>query len=298
MFDTDVRADTGRTEGGFLQMALSDYDAIIPSLGDDFSSDVFAAAPNIRCRILANFGAGTDHINLASAQTAGITVTNTPDAVTEPTADLAMTLLLMSARRAIEGDRMVRSGSWKGWHPIEMLGQHVTEKTLGIVGMGRIGQAVARRAHFGFGMNVIFFNRSSRMLEGLPAKQESLPTVLATADFVVITVPGGSRTYHMIDSDNLARMKSTAHLINVSRGEVVCEEALIRALKYRKIAGAGLDVYEHEPDVPAELRSLDNTILLPHLGSATEETRTQMGMAALENLVAFFEQRDPPHRVV
>ncbi|WP_264214419.1 2-hydroxyacid dehydrogenase [Leisingera thetidis] len=297
LFNTDMRADTGRTDGGFLQMALSDYDAVIPSLGDDFSSDVFANAPNIRCRILANFGAGTDHISLSSAQTAGIAVTNTPGAVTEPTADLAMALLLMSARRAVEGDRLVRSGNWEGWHPVQMLGQHICGKTLGVIGMGRIGQAIARRAHFGFGMNVIFHNRSPRTVEGLPARQKKLAEVLEAADFVVIAVPGGARTRHLINPARLARMKSTAHLINVSRGEVVSEAALIWALKRGKIAGAGLDVYEHEPVIPEELRSLENTVLLPHLGTATEEARISMGMTALDNLEAFFERREPPHLV-
>lgn len=297
LFDVTIRKDTGPTTTAELSAALLDHDAILPSLGDVFSPAVFAGVVSPRCRILANFGAGVSHIDLAAAAGAGIAVTNTPGAVTGPTADLAMLLLLMSARRAGEGERLVRSGEWKGWHPVQLLGQDVSGSTVGIVGMGRIGQEVARRAAAGFGMRVLFHNRSPKTVPGVEAMQVPLDELLRRADFVVLTVPGGNETRHLIDERAFMLMRPEAHLVNVSRGEVVDEAALIRALDHRRIAGAALDVYEFEPAVPAALREREDVVLLPHLGSATHAARAAMGMTALDNLEAFFRGDTPENRV-
>ena len=224
-----------------------------------FSAEVFEEAEGSRCRILANFGVGYNHIDVAAARAAGIAVTNTPGAVTDATADIALMLILMSARRAGEGERMLRAGRWAGWNPTQMLGTHVTGKTVGIVGMGRIGQAIARRCHFGFGMEVVYHNRSEKAVE-MPARQlESVEAVAAAADFLVLAVPGGAETRHIVGEAVLAAMKPSAHLVNIARGDVVDEAALIDALKAGRIAGAGLDVYEREPEVPEVMRKMDTS---------------------------------------
>lgn len=276
--------------------ALAERDAVIPTLADAFTAAAFAAVARPRCRILANFGMGYNHIDVAAAKAAGIAVTNTPGAVTEATADLAMTLILMATRRAAEGERWVRAGLWPGWEPMQLLGTQIGGRTLGIVGMGAIGRAVARRCHAGWGMRVIFFNRSAVADPGLPAEQKAtLAEVLAAADVVVVAVPGGPATRHLIDAAAIGAMKPTAFLVNVARGEVVDEAALIAALEARRIAGAGLDVYEFEPEVPARLRALDSVTLLPHLGTATLEARTAMGMVAAANLFAFLDGAPLPN---
>ncbi len=265
---------------------------MLPTLGDAFGTSAFDAVDAPRCRLLANFGVGYNHIDAAAAKAKGIAVTNTPGAVTDATADIAMMLILMSARRASEGERLVRAGQWTGWHPVQMLGQHVTGKTLAIIGMGRIGKAIARRAHFGFGMRIVFFNRSPVADAGMPAVQAAtVAEAMAAGDFVVTAVPGGPATRHIIGADALAAMQPHAHLVNIARGDVVDEAALIAALTERRIAGAGLDVYEREPVVPEALKALNNVTLLPHLGTATSEVRTAMGMMAVENLLAFAEGR-------
>ena len=276
--------------------ALRENDAIIPTLGDPFNATVLGTSDR-RARVLANFGAGFNHIDLQAARAAGIVVTNTPDVVTDATADIALTLILMTARRAGEGERLVRAGRWTGWHPTQMLGMHVTGRTVGIVGMGRIGQAIARRCHFGFGMPVIFHNRSAVTGLDLPARQVALPDLLAQADVVVMAVPGGASTRHLIGAAELAAMKPGAILVNIARGDVVDEAALIAALEAGPLGGAGLDVYEREPEVPEALRLRENVVLLPHLGTATEEVRTDMAMRALANLAAFFKGDAPPDRV-
>ena len=275
--------------------ALANYDAILPTLGDGFTADAFTG--DIRCKMLGNFGVGYNHIDAGAAAKAGVIVSNTPDVLTDATADIAMTLLLATARRAGEGERMVRGGRWGGFGPKGLLGTHVTGKTVGIIGMGRIGQAIAARCHYGFGMDVVFHNRSVKKTE-VPAQQlESLETVMQTADFVVVATPGGAETTKLINSSALAQMKSSAIFINISRGEVVDESALIEALEEGRIAGAGLDFYEKEPFVPPRLLALENCVLLPHLGSATIETRQAMGQMALDNIIAWSENRDPPQRV-
>ena len=280
-----------------LRAALCDYDGVLCTLGDQFSEAVFADVPKPRCRVLANFGVGYNHIDVAAAQSAGITVTNTPGAVTDATADVAMTLMLMSARRAGEGERLVRAGAWEGWHPTQMLGLHLTGKTVGIVGMGRIGQAIARRCHFGFGMSVQYFGRGPKELDFDATYVSNLKELAGQVDVMVTAVPGSAQTRHMIDAGVLAAMRPHARLINIARGDVVEEAALIAALQSGQIGGAGLDVYEFEPQVPQALCDLDNVVLLPHLGTSTEEVRVDMGRMAVENLQAFLRGNTPPNKV-
>lgn len=296
-FDVTVRRETGPLDGDALRGALTDFDGVLPTLGDAFSEAVFRDVPSPRAKILANFGVGYNHINADAAKTAGIVVTNTPGAVTDATADIAMTLMLMSARRAGEGERLVRSGAWEGWHPTQMLGLHVSGKTVGIVGMGRIGQAIARRCHFGFGMNVKYVSRSAKNLDFPAQNTRSLEVLAGEVDVLVVAVPGSPETHHLIDATVLKAMHSHAHLINVSRGEVVEEAALVLALQNDQIGGAGLDVYEFEPKVPEALRALNNVVLLPHLGTAALEVRIGMGLMATENLKVFFDGKAPPNLV-
>ena len=294
-YDITLRKSDSPMSAAEMRSSLVLYDGMIPTLGDMFSADIFAEFGRTKCKILANFGVGINHIDVAAARDHGITVTNTPGAVTDATADIGLTLLLMSARRAGEGERLARSGNWAGWTPTQMLGSHVSGKTVGIVGMGRIGQAIARRCHFGFGMSVKFFNRSPKEID-FPATQiANLETLAAEVDFLVVATPGGAETNHLINASIFDAMKPTAHFINIARGEIVDETALIAALDARAIAGAGLDVYEHEPAVPHALRKLDTVTLLPHLGTATEEVRDNMGHMSLDNLDAFFAGETPPN---
>lgn len=280
-----------------MRAALRDFDGVMCTLGDRFSAEVFTDVPDPRCKILANFGVGYNHIDVKVAQEAGITVTNTPGAVTDATADIAMTLILMSVRRAGEGERLVRSGAWEGWHPTQMLGLHLTGKKVGIVGMGRIGQATARRCHFGFGMDVSYFGRSQKSLDFEATFHSDLKALAADVDVLVTAVPGSPETRHMINADILQAMQPHAHLINIARGDVVEQAALIDALARGVIGGAGLDVYEFEPEVSQALRDLDNVVLLPHLGTATAEVRVDMGLMVVENLQAFFRGDPPPNTV-
>jgi lactate dehydrogenase-like 2-hydroxyacid dehydrogenase len=283
-----VRDKTTPASPDTLIAALRDYDAVMPTLGDAFSAEAFDAARPIRARLLANFGAGYNHIDVAAAKAHGLAVTNTPGVLTDATADLALTLILATARRAGEGERLVRAGNWNGWHPTQLLGLQVSGRTVGIIGMGRIGEAIARRCHFGFGMEVVFFNRSPKSPE-LPARQlDSIEDVARAADILVVAVPGGAETHHLIGAATFAAMQPHAILVNIARGDVVDEAALIAALRAGQIAGAGLDVYEHEPVVPDALLGMENVTLLPHLGSATLETRVAMGLKAVENIDAFF----------
>ncbi len=280
---------------GEMRAALVLYDVVIPTLGDLFSAEVFDGMEGARCGLLANFGVGYNHIDVAAAREVGIKVTNTPGAVTEATADIALMLMLMSARRAGEGERMVRSGKWTGWHPTQMLGLHLGGKTCGIIGMGRIGQAIARRAHYGLGMEVIYHNRSAKALD-MPARQlGSLAEVMAQSDVVVLAVPGGADTRHLVGAAELEAMQPHAHLINISRGDVVDEAALIAALEAGTIGGAGLDVYEHEPNVPEALRRMENVTLLPHLGTAALDVREEMGLMAVANAIAYLDGAPLPN---
>ncbi len=293
-FDVTVRDTTQPMDLAECRAALAGYDVILPTLGDAFGAAAFTG--EIRAGGLANFGVGYNHIDVPAARAAGLVVTNTPGAVTDATADIALTLILMTARRAGEGERMVRAGDWRGWHPTQMLGMHVSGKTLGIIGMGRIGQAIARRCRLGFGMEVVFHNRSRKDIEGA-TQLGSVAEVCERADIVVTAVPASPETRHIIDAAALAAMRPHVILVNIARGDVIDEAALIDALQAGRIAGAGLDVYEEEPHVPDALRALENVTLLPHLGTAALEVREDMGRMALDNALAIAEGRDPPNPV-
>jgi len=295
-FDVTLRDNTAPLSADELRAALRDFDAVLPTLGDRFQADVFADVANPRAKILANFGVGYNHIDAEAARKADIVVSNTPGAVTDATADIAMTLILMTARRAGEGERILRAGKWGGWGPVQMLGMHVTGRTVGIIGMGRIGKAIAARCHHGFGMTVLFHNRSAVTDLALPATQVPMDQAMA-ADIVVVAVPGGASTHHLINAAALAQMQPHALFINISRGDVVDEPALISCLQAGGIAGAGLDVYEFEPLVPPALIAMENVTLLPHLGTAALEVREAMGLMAVDNLVAHLEGRTPPNQV-
>ena len=272
-----------------LAQAMADFDVICPSVCDRIDGAVLAGGD--RVRLLANFGVGYDHIDVGAAKARGVAVTNTPGVLTDATADIALTLLLMSARRAGEGERELRAGRWDGWRPIHMLGASLHGKTLGLVGFGRIGIATARRARHGFSMNIAYYARreaEAAVAEELEATfYPDLAGLLAASDFVSLHVPGGVETEGMIGADAIAAMKPGAHLINTARGSVVDHAALAEALRDGHLGGAGLDVYPAEPQVPAELLEIDNVVLLPHLGSATVETRTAMGEKAMANVEAF-----------
>lgn len=296
-YDVVRRDSTDPLSAEELRAALREFDAVVPTLGDAFGADLFAEIPAPRCRLLANFGVGYNHIDVAAASRAGVVVTNTPGAVTDATADIAITLMLMSARRAGEGERLVRAGRWEGWHPTQMLGLHVTGKTVGIVGMGRIGQAIARRCHFGFGMKVLYVTRSPKTLDVPAEPVADLADLAARVDVMILAVPGGAGTRHLVDADVLKALRPHAHLVNISRGDVVDETALIGALERGEIGGAGLDVYENEPEVPDALRRLENVVLLPHMGTAALDVRTAMGFMALDNVDAVMSGRPAPNAV-
>ncbi|WBU55677.1 2-hydroxyacid dehydrogenase [Paracoccus sediminicola] len=295
-FETKFRDNNTPMTEAEAAAALAEYDAIIPTLGDAFRGSAFDEAP--RAKILANFGAGFNHIDIEAAKAAGLTVTNTPDVVTDATAELAVTLLLMTARRAGEGERLARSGNWTGWHPTQMLGSQVSGRTVGVIGMGRIGRTIARRLQRGFDMRVVFFNRSTVSSLDFPARQlASIEAVMRQSDFVVLAVPGGANTHHLIGAETLDALGPNGIIVNISRGDVIDEAALIAALQGKKIRAAGLDVYENEPEIPAALTALDNVVLLPHLGTAVEETRTEMALRALDNLIAFEAGQIPADKV-
>ena len=283
-----------------LRAALASADALCPTVTDRLDAGLLEA-PDIRVRIIASYGVGYDHIDLDAARARGITVTNTPEVLTDCTADLAMALLLAAARRVGEGERHVRAGAWEGWRPMHLLGAKVAGKTLGLIGFGRIGQAVARRAHFGFGMRVLFHDPlppPAGVAEAVGATAgASLEAVLEAADFVSLHCPATPATRHLMNGERLARMPAHAFLINTSRGDVVDQTALAAALQGGGLAGAGLDVHEDEPRVAPALMALENVVLLPHLGSASVETRVAMGMRVAANLDAFFAGAEPQDRV-
>lgn len=297
-FGVTVRPSTEPMTVEECVAALEGFDAILPTLRDPLNAATIGKAQACKAKILANFGVGYNHIDVAAARARGMVVTNTPGAVTDATADIAMTLILMTCRRAGEGERMVRAGEWTGWHPTQLLGMHVTGRTLGIVGMGRIGKAIARRAALGFGMKVVFFNRSWVDDVGVASQQrDTLGDVCRAADILVVAVPATPETHHIIDESALSEMRSHAVLVNIARGDVVDEAALIRALQEGRIGGAGLDVYEFEPEVPEALKAMENVTLLPHLGTSCREVRVGMGLMAVENLIAWAEGRDLPNPV-
>ena len=284
-----------------LKLALQTADALLPTVTDALTADVLNVE-NKRVKIIGNLGVGYNNIDIKAAQSQGIVVTNTPHVLTDCTADIAMLLLLMSARRASEGERLILQQKWLGWKPTQLVGQKVTGKTLGLIGFGRIAQAMAKKAHHGFGMKIIFFSPSQpdqAIVDNLQAERcASIEDLLSEAHFVSLHCPGGEATKHLINEERLKLMRPSAHLINTARGDVVDSSALIKALKEGWIAGAGLDVYEGEPHLNPEFLTLNNVSLLPHLGSATEETRVAMGNRVLANIAAFFADKAPEDRVV
>jgi glyoxylate reductase len=277
-----------------LLAGVRNADGLLCLLTERVDAALLARAP--RLRAVANYAVGYNNVDLAAAAARNVVVTNTPDVLTETTADLAFALMLAAARRLGEGDRLVRSGRWHGWEPDQLLGRDVHGATLGIVGLGRIGSAVARRAR-GFGMRVLYWGRRRLRRPPAGARYAPLPRLLAAADFVSIHVPLTAATRHLIGRRELARMKRTAILVNTSRGPVVDETALTHALTRGRIAGAGLDVFALEPHVPRALRMLPNVVLTPHVGSATTATRTAMAELAVANLGAALAGREPPNRV-
>lgn len=300
-FDACFNRDDRPLDAAGLQDALRTADALLCTVTDKLTAEVLAVEP-LRTRLLANFGVGFNHIDVEAAKGRGLAVSNTPDVLTDATADLAMTLLLMVTRRAGEGERHVRAGAWTGWRPTHMLGAQVAGKTLGLVGMGRIARAVARRAHHGFGMRVLFhdpYPPSPEVAASLGAeRRDALDDVLAESDFVSLHCPATPETRHLMNRERLGRMRPGSYLVNTARGDVVDEAALVEALRAGHLAGAGLDVYEREPQVTPALLTMENVVLLPHLGSATVETRVAMGMRALENIRLFFAGSPLRDRVV
>ncbi|ETW10940.1 glyoxylate reductase [Roseivivax marinus] len=297
--DYDVTLNTDDTPMTAEQIgaALGDYDAVCPTVSDSLPAALFDS--KMRTRILGNYGVGVNHIDLDAARAAGLTVTNTPGCLTDCTADLALTLMLMLARRAGEGERELRRGDWSGWRPTHLIGTKLSGKTLGIVGMGRIGIATARRAQGGFGMKVVYYNRSEvdpAALKGLEAERlDTIDDVMAAADVASLHIPGGGANAKTIGAAQFEKLGASGMLINTARGDVVDQNALIAALEAGTIAGAGLDVYDGEPSVPEALTRMENVVLLPHLGSATLETREAMGHMVADNLDAFFAGREVPN---
>ena len=284
-----------------MKNALGACDAFLPTVTDPVDAEVLSTEP-LRTKFIGNFGVGFNHIDLDAAKARGLTVTNTPEVLTDCTADIAMTLLLTVARRTSEGERHLRAKAWTGWRPTHLLATKVTGKTLGMIGMGRIAQAVAKRAHHGFGMNIVFvdpYPPSDDVIKEFDATQcESINEVLEISDFVSVHCPGGKETYHLLNNENIAKMKSSAFLINTARGDVVDNDALIEALKKGTISGAGLDVFEGEPSLDERFLELENAVLLPHLGSASTETRIAMGNRVLDNLAAFEAGQSPKDKLV
>jgi glyoxylate reductase len=300
LFDAQLNLDDHPMDKGELVEAVKTAEVLVPTVTDRIDSAVLSqAGPDLR--LIANYGTGIDHIDLASARQRGITVTNTPDVLTEDTADMTMALILSVARRLAEGMSVMRGGDWGGWSPTWMLGHRINGKRLGIIGMGRIGQALARRA-LGFGLSVHYHNRH-RVHEELEAELEatyweSLDQMLARMDIVSVNCPHTPATYHLLSARRLKLLQPHAYIVNTARGEVIDENALTRMLIAGEIGGAALDVFENEPAVNPKLVALDNVVLLPHMGSATVEGRIDMGEKVLINIKTFADGHKPPDRVL
>ncbi|MBC7953389.1 MAG: D-glycerate dehydrogenase [Rhodospirillaceae bacterium] len=300
LFETRLNLDDHPMTKAELVEAVKTADVLVPTITDRIDSSVLVQA-GTNLKLIANFGTGVDHIDLATARQRSITVTNTPGVLTEDTADMTMALILSVPRRIAEGERLIRSGNWSGWSPTSMLGHRIWGKRLGIIGMGRIGQAVARRAK-AFGMSIHYHNRK-RVHPDIETELEatyweSLDQMLARMDVVTIHSPHTPATFHLLSARRLKLMQPHSYLINTSRGEIVDENALTRMLQRGEIAGAGLDVFEHEPAVNPKLIELDNVVLLPHLGSATLEGRIDMGEKVIINIKTFADGHNPPDRVL
>lgn len=299
-FEASFNPDDAPLSRDALREAMRQYDAILPTITDRFDAALIET-PGARVRMLGNYGAGFEHIDVDAAARAGIVVSNTPDVLTDATAELAILLMLMAARRAGEGERELRAGRWTGWRPTHLIGRSIEGRTLGLIGFGRIAQATARRARDGFGMKILYFsrNRAPEAVErALGAERaESIEQLAAQADVLSLHTPGGAGTHHLVDASLLRATRPEAIVVNTARGSVIDEAALADALAEGRIAAAGLDVYEREPTVEPRLLALENAVLLPHLGSATIESRTAMGMRAAANLESFFAGRPVPDRV-
>ncbi len=300
LFDTRLNPDDEPMSHTALIEAAREAVVLVPTVTDRIDRDIIeAAGPQLR--LIASFGTGVDHVDLRAAHARGIAVTNTPGVLTEDTADMTMALILSVARRLAEGERLVRSGEWKGWGPTTMLGSRIWGKRLGILGMGRIGSAVARRAR-AFGMSIHYHNRR-RVHPDVETELEatywqSLDQMLARMDVVSINCPHTPATYHLLSERRLKLLRPHCIVVNTSRGEVIDEDALTKMLSKGELAGAGLDVFEHEPAVNPKLLKLDNVVLLPHMGSATVEGRIDMGEKVLINIKAFVDGHPPPDRVI
>lgn len=284
----DVPLTTQQIADGF-----AGHDALAPTVSDAITAEIIEAGAAGTGKFVANYGVGVNHIDLDACKSYSIPVSNTPGVLTDATADITMTLMLMLARRAGEGERELRSGNWTGWRPTHLMGQQLSGKTLGIIGMGRIGKAVARRCALGFGMKVVFFNRSKvDDCNDIGAVQlVSVVDVCAAADFVSLHCAASPDTFEIMNAAAFDAMSSDAVVINTARGDVVDESALVKALNTGSIGGAGLDVFQGEPDINPDIMAAPNTVLLPHLGSATVETRTAMGLKVVDNLRAFFASK-------
>ncbi len=300
LFDCELNLQDEPLSQAQLADAVKRADVLVPTLTDRIDAGLLSQAGE-QLRLIASFGTGVDHIDLKTARQRGITITNTPGVLTEDTADMALALMLAVPRRLTEGERLVRGGGWSGWAPTSMLGHRVNGKRLGIIGMGRIGQAVAKRAR-GFAMSIHYHNRR-RVHPDIEAELEatyweSLDQMLSRMDVISINCPHTPATYHLLSSRRLKLMKPEAHIVNTSRGEVIDENALARMLEAGELAGAGLDVFEHEPAINPKLLKLDNVVLLPHIGSATLEGRVAMGEKVIINIKTFADGHAPPDRVI
>ena len=300
LFDARLNLDDRPFDKAALIEAVATADALVPTVTDRIDAEVIAAAGDA-LRLIANYGTGVDHIELAAAHGRNITVTNTPDVLTEDTADMTMALILAVPRRLAEGERLMRESTWGGWSPTWMLGNRVNGKRLGIIGMGRIGRAVAHRAR-GFGLSIHYHNRHrvhADVEHALEATYwESLDQMLARMDIISVNCPHTPATYHLLSARRLKLLQPHAYLVNTSRGEVIDETALTQLLISGDIAGAGLDVFENEPAVNPKLVACDNVLLLPHMGSATLEGRIDMGDKVIVNIKAFTDGHKPPDRVL
>jgi len=300
LFETRLNEDDKPMSAAQLVDAAKHADVLVPTVTDRIDARVLSQA-GPKLKLIASFGTGVDHIDLDTARQRGITVTNTPGVLTEDTADMAMALVLATTRRMGAGERLLRSGKWTGWSPTSMLGARLQGKRLGIIGMGRIGQALARRAR-GFGLAIHYHNRrrvhadTERELEA--TYWESLDQMLARMDVVSVNCPHTPATFHLLSARRLKLMKPGAIVINAARGEVIDENAMVRMLRAGELAGAGLDVYEHEPQVNPKLLELESVVLLPHMGSATLEGRIEMGEKVLINIKTFADGHKPPDRVL
>ena len=300
LFDSALNADDRPLTGDEIIAACAQADVLVPTVTDKITGELIDALPD-RLKLIANFGVGVNHIDLAACEAHGVTITNTPGVLTEDTADMTLALLLAAPRRLMEGDRLVRSGGWTGWTPTFMIGDRIAGKRLGIIGMGRIGQAVARRAR-GFNMSIHYHNRN-RVHADVEAELEAtwwqdLDQMMAHMDYISVNCPLNTETHHLLSEKRLRLLQPHAFVVNTARGEIIDEAALARLLAEGAIAGAALDVYEREPDVGPGLMKLDNVVLAPHLGSATREGRIAMGEKVMINIRAFADGHTPPDRVI